>query len=84
MYKRQGATEYSYALGAAGGTIGTGAGALTALIFFMFLTMSRAPERRRLAEADVSGRRESYRQLAHTLTPVSYTHLWVFLGGGCI
>ena len=68
MNQATGATEYSYALGAAGGTIGTGAGALTALIFFMFLTMSRAPERRRLAEADVSGRRESYRQLAHTLT----------------
>ena len=30
----QGARDYSYALGAAGGTIGTGAGALTALIYF--------------------------------------------------
>ena len=34
----QGAKNYSYALGAAGGTIGTGAGALTAFIFFIFLT----------------------------------------------
>ena len=69
MYKRQrGATEYSYALGAAGGTIGTGAGALTALIFFIFLTRAQAPERRRLAEQDVTGRLESYRQLGHNLT----------------
>ena len=84
MNQATGATEYSYALGAAGGTIGTGAGALTALIFFMFLTMSRAPERRRLAEADVSGRRESYRQLAHTLTlgssEAAIATLWGILG----
>ena len=64
----RGATEYSYALGAAGGTIGTGGGALTALIFFIFLTRAQAPERRRLAEQDVSGRLESYRQLGHNLT----------------
>ncbi len=68
LNQARGATEYSYALGAAGGTIGTGAGALTALIFFIFLTRAQTPERRRLAEADVSGRLESYRQLAHTLT----------------
>ncbi len=30
-------TEYSYAFGAAGGTIGTGAGALIALLFFLLL-----------------------------------------------
>lgn len=38
MNAAQGAKNYSYALGAAGGTIGTGAGALTAFIFFIFLT----------------------------------------------
>ena len=30
-------TEYSYAYGAAGGTIGTGAGALVALLFFILM-----------------------------------------------
>ena len=34
-------TEYSYAYGAAGGTIGTGAGALTALLFFIILYLLR-------------------------------------------
>lgn len=33
----KGATEYKYAWGAAGGTIGTGVGALVALIFFLVL-----------------------------------------------
>ena len=32
-------TEYSYAMGAAGGTIGTGAGALVALLFFILLML---------------------------------------------
>ena len=32
-------TEYSYAFGAAGGTIGTGAGALVALLFFILLML---------------------------------------------
>lgn len=38
------AEEYSYALGAAGGTIGTGAGALTALIFFLLLTLTKGKQ----------------------------------------
>ncbi len=42
MNAAQGAKNYSYALGAAGGTIGTGAGALTAFIFFIFLTAKAA------------------------------------------
>ena len=39
-------TEYSYAYGAAGGTIGTGAGALVALLFFilMLLLYGRLPK----------------------------------------
>jgi len=32
-------TQYSYAFGAAGGTLGTGAGALTALLFFLLLML---------------------------------------------
>lgn len=68
MNSARGSTEYSYALGAAGGTIGTGAGALTALVFFVFLTMSKRPAMKRLAQADTTGRRESYRRLGHNLT----------------
>ena len=60
--------DYSYALGAAGGTIGTGAGALTALVFFLCLTVSRRRERRRLALRDKTRRRESYRRLMYILT----------------
>lgn len=68
MNRSSGATEYSYALGAAGGTIGTGAGALTALVFFVFLTLSRRPAMKRLAQADTTGRRESYKRLGYNLT----------------
>lgn len=41
-----GETQYSYAYGAAGGTIGTGAGALIALLFFilLYLLYGRLPE----------------------------------------
>ena len=67
------AQEYSYALGAAGGTIGTGAGALTALIFFILLTVTRG--RRTVLEAgreegqekEEAGRTESYRRLTYIL-----------------
>ena len=55
----QGARDYSYALGAAGGTIGTGAGALTALIYFIILTLSKGGDMRARARKDA----------------VSYTHL---------
>jgi len=64
----QGAKEYSYALGAAGGTIGTGAGALTAFLFFICLTASKGRERRQMAREDVSGRTESYRRIFYVLT----------------
>ena len=64
----QGAKDYSYALGAAGGTIGTGAGALTAFLFFLFLTASGRRERRLEVRQDVSGRTESYRKLFYVLT----------------
>ena len=68
MNAAQGAKDYAYALGAAGGTIGTGAGALTALVYFMILTCSRGQKMRRLARKDVSGRTESYGHLVHILT----------------
>ena len=64
----QGAKDYSYALGAAGGTIGTGAGALTAFLFFICLTASKGRERRQMVREDVSGRTESYRRIFYVLT----------------
>ena len=64
----QGAKDYSYALGAAGGTIGTGAGALTACLFFICLTASKGRERRQMVREDVSGRTESYRRIFYVLT----------------
>ena len=64
----QGAKDYSYALGAAGGTIGTGAGALTAFLFFICLTASKGRERRQMVREDVSVRTESYRRIFYVLT----------------
>lgn len=46
--------EYSYAFGAAGGAIGTGAGALTALLFFVILFLSQVPAMRRDMREDTS------------------------------
>ena len=67
----RGAEDYSYALGAAGGTIGTGAGALTALLFFVLLTATTG-ERALLSIKRKSGsgrpRRESYGRLMYLLT----------------
>lgn len=53
-------TEYSRAFGAAGGAIGTGAGALSALIFLLFLIMNYRPVMRRQAKMDRTARVESY------------------------
>ncbi len=74
-------TEYSYAYGAAGGTIGTGAGALIALLFFILLTLfygklpkgnsvtnksrGRYPARRNIRTAPV--RKEPMGRIAVTL-----------------
>ena len=67
----RGAEDYSYALGAAGGTIGTGAGALTALLFFILLTATTG-ERALLSVKRKPGsgrpRRESYGRLMYLLT----------------
>lgn len=68
MNAAQGGGDYSYALGAAGGTIGTGAGALTALVYFIILTLSKSRDMREQAKKDVSGRTESYRRLVRILT----------------
>lgn len=68
MNAAQGANEYSYALGAAGGTIGTGAGALTALVYFLILSFSKRREMGERVREDASGRTESYRRLVHILT----------------
>lgn len=68
MNAAQGGGDYSYALGAAGGTIGTGAGALTALVYFIILTLSKSGDMREQAKKDVSGRTESYRRLVRILT----------------
>ncbi len=46
--------EYGYAFGAAGGAIGTGAGALTALLFFVILFLSQVPTMRRDMREDTS------------------------------
>lgn len=65
----RGGASYSHALGAAGGTIGTGAGALTALIFFVILTMSKGrtmiAER---SEGEAREKKESYLKLIGLLT----------------
>ncbi len=62
-----GGTEYSYAFGAAGGAIGTGAGALTALILFSFLLAMYHPVMRRQARKDRGSRREGYGEISRLL-----------------
>lgn len=64
----QGAKDYSYALGAAGGTIGTGAGALTALVYFIMLSFSKRRDMREQAGEEMPGRTESYQRLIRILT----------------
>lgn len=69
-------TEYSYAYGAAGGTIGTGAGALIALLFFiiMMLLYGRLPEEKLMTRTEDgrtrrarTRRRESFGSIAGVL-----------------
>lgn len=62
-----GSTEYSYAFGAAGGTIGTGAGALAALLFLGFILFSYRPVMRKQARRDRSRHRENYQELSRVL-----------------
>ncbi len=60
-------TEYPYAFGAAGGAIGTGAGALTALVFFILLYLSQRPRMKRRIRKDESGKVDSYGSIAYIL-----------------
>ncbi len=62
-----GTTEYSYAFGAVGATLGTGAGALTALVCFLLLFFSGRRAIRRRLRIDRSGRLESYRSISRVM-----------------
>ena len=64
----RGDTEYAYAFGAAGGTIGTGAGALAALLFCGFLMVNYWKTLKRRCRKDRTGKTESYGRLAGILT----------------
>lgn len=56
-------TGYPEAFGAAGGTIGTGAGAAAALLFMLFLFAVYRPVMRKKTRWDRQGSRESYRRI---------------------
>lgn len=58
---------YAEAYGAAGGTIGTGAGALAALLFTLFVLMIYRPVFKRMAQKDRSKYVESYRSIFSVL-----------------
>ncbi|MDR1550876.1 MAG: polysaccharide biosynthesis protein [Hungatella sp.] len=62
-----GSRSYSFAFGAAGGTIGTGAGAVAALLFLLFILFSYRPIMRKQAKRDRTRRRESYGELSGVL-----------------
>lgn len=60
-------TEYSFAFGAAGGAIGTGAGALAALLFFLLLVKGYRPIMKRRARRDQTVRVERYSAISRAL-----------------
>lgn len=62
-----GSTEYSYAFGAAGGALGTGAGALTALILFVGLCLMYRPKMKRRIRKEQGTSAESYGMITSTL-----------------
>ena len=62
-----GSTEYSYAFGAAGGTIGTGVGALAALLFLGFIMFSYRPVVKKQARRDRTRSLETYQELSGLL-----------------
>ncbi len=63
-----GETEYASAFGAAGGTIGTGAGAGIALLFFLLLLFSYRPVMRRQNRRDRTRRLDSYGRIFGVMT----------------
>ena len=62
-----GSTEYSYAFGAAGGALGTGAGALTALILFVGLYLMYRPKMKRRIHKEQGTSAEGYGMITSTL-----------------
>ena len=62
-----GSTEYSYAFGAVGGALGTGAGALTALILFVGLYLMYRPKMKRRIRKEQGTSAESYGMITSTL-----------------
>lgn len=62
-----GSSSYSYAFGAAGGTIGTGVGAMAALLFLMFILSAYFPVIRKQVGKDRVRHRESYGELSGAL-----------------
>lgn len=60
-------TEYSYAFGAAGGTIGTGVGALAALLFLLLLIFGYLPVMRKKIQRERFSRVESYGQISYVM-----------------
>ena len=67
VLKNQTGTGYSNAWGAAGGTIGTGAGAFTELIFLLFLFAISRNVRRRQIRRDQTEFVESYKEITRVL-----------------
>lgn len=60
------ATSYPQAFGAAGGTIGTGAGALTAMIFMLLLFLLYRTNLKRQLRRDRTGRMDGYGDITKT------------------
>lgn len=60
------ATSYPYAYGAAGGTIGTGAGALTAMVFMLLLFLLYRRNLKRQLRRDKTGRVDNYGDITKT------------------
>lgn len=74
LLREETGSGYSNAWGAAGGTIGTGAGAFTALIFLLLIFLIYRKTMRRQIRRDKSGSLESYREITkilfYTVVPV--------------
>lgn len=72
-----GSGEYSYAFGAMGGTIGTGVGAVTGLLFLLALFWGFYPAVRNRERRDVGRGTESYGQIsrimAMTIIPIVFS-----------